>query len=147
MITKEEFAATLDGRSYREEITLEECAIADAAGLVVIFGASDDLMEFRGAIDDEVGVGDGSVVRFTLSGKILPAEIDRSARELLERHGVLDIVEKYRAEAIAIEVINEAPWTYGTDVPHAFFRITEDGQAFCAGMVIDLHEVRKAEGR
>jgi hypothetical protein len=52
-------AALLTGREYRQEITRAEEADAKAAGLVVAFGASDDLLEFRGAIDDEVGCYDG----------------------------------------------------------------------------------------
>ena len=42
-MTKEELAATLNGREYNHEITKEEEAEARENGLVVIFGASDDL--------------------------------------------------------------------------------------------------------
>lgn len=49
-MTKESLAAILNGRTYGDEITKEEEAQAKAAELVVIYGASDDLVEFGGAI-------------------------------------------------------------------------------------------------
>ncbi len=50
-----ELAAKLNGRKYCREMTREESEQAAAAGLVVVHGASDDLIEFRGAIRDEGG--------------------------------------------------------------------------------------------
>lgn len=50
-----EFAAMLNGREYRREITKAEEKEAKAAGLIVAFGASDDNLELRGAVDDEIG--------------------------------------------------------------------------------------------
>lgn len=50
MIAKE-FADLLSGRDYMNEITRGEEEQAKAAGLVVVFGYSDDNMELRGAID------------------------------------------------------------------------------------------------
>ena len=63
-MTMETLAAILDGREIGSEITKAEADQAKAAGLVVVFGASDDLMEFRGAIYDEIGcyTDDGVVV-------------------------------------------------------------------------------------
>ena len=48
-MNKEELAKLLDGRKYGSELSHEEGLAAEAAGLVVVFGASHDLMEFRGA--------------------------------------------------------------------------------------------------
>jgi hypothetical protein len=49
-MTKEELAGKLDGREYGDEITQAEVEQAKDAGLVVVFGASDDLIEHG---DDE----------------------------------------------------------------------------------------------
>ena len=59
-MTKEELAALINGRKYRHELTDKEEKAAKDARLVVVFGASDDLMEFRGAINDECGAYDGA---------------------------------------------------------------------------------------
>ena len=44
---------------YRNEVSSMVAAIAKKNGLVVVFGASDDLCEIRGAEDDEIGCFDG----------------------------------------------------------------------------------------
>jgi hypothetical protein len=49
-INKEKLADILDGREYGEEMTHEELELSKANGLVIVFGCSDDLMEFKGAI-------------------------------------------------------------------------------------------------
>jgi hypothetical protein len=51
--TKEALARRLNGREYGTEITSDEEAAARKCGLVVAFGAPDDLIEFRGAFNDE----------------------------------------------------------------------------------------------
>lgn len=56
-MTKEEAVAELDGCEYRKEGSPALFRRMKEAGLVAVFGASDDLMEFRGAIDDEAGLG------------------------------------------------------------------------------------------
>jgi len=52
-MNKEELAKLLDGCEYRKEITHEQDQIAKDNNLVVVFGASDDLTEFRGAFYNE----------------------------------------------------------------------------------------------
>ncbi len=49
-------AAKLDGKQYGDEGSSTLFAEMKEHGLVAVFGASDDLMEFRGAVYDEVGV-------------------------------------------------------------------------------------------
>jgi hypothetical protein len=69
-MTKEQLAALLNGREYGSEITREESAQAAKDGLVVLFGASDDLAEFRGAIHDEHGCWDGGAPIYLMDGEI-----------------------------------------------------------------------------
>ena len=59
-MTKEDFATLINGRQYRDELTKEEEKSAEGSGLIVIFGASDDLIEFRGKLDDEIGAYEGT---------------------------------------------------------------------------------------
>ena len=67
-----ELAAKLNGREYLREITDEEAKQAKASGLVVVYGASDDLIEFRGAIHDEGDCYDGGEILFDSKG-VLPS--------------------------------------------------------------------------
>ena len=54
-MTKEQLAELLNGNEYRDEMTKEQEQAAKQNNLLVLFGASDDLLEMRGAIRDEVG--------------------------------------------------------------------------------------------
>lgn len=138
-MTKFELAAQLNGREYREEITPEEEKLAKDAGLVVIFGASDDLCEFRGAIDEEVGANNGVVIRLTKNGPL--HEIYRDDKEILEKYGLLAVAEKRFDEAPKIHVqwapTGSYSWVIETHLPRATFDILEDGQPYCQGIVID----------
>ena len=64
-------------------------------------------------------------------------------REALQKHCVLDIVNKRRAEAVKIAVQhgNRSTWEVVTKAPHAEFDIMEDGEVFCRAAVIDLKEL------
>ena len=49
-----------------KDVTAEtEKQIAKDSGLVIVYGASDDLMEFEGAIEDEIGCYDGDTIHIT----------------------------------------------------------------------------------
>lgn len=131
-MTKEELATLLNGRQYGEEITPEEEAEAKAAGLVVIFGASDDLMEFRGAINDEAGVYDGTTVYLTPKG-LLANECGHAGCPYFE--------EIREAITVIIEALWDSEgysWVYETEMPHATFDILEGDEKYCRGIVVEL---------
>lgn len=151
-MTKKELATKLNRREYREEISPEECSQAKAAGLLVIFGASDDLCELRGVIDDEVQAVDGSVIRIAKTGQLLPDEIDHREIEVLQLHGAWEFVQQLRADATQIKIrwcaspdLPDLSWYYETAMSHATFDIIEDGGVYCRGIVIDLKDDTTAE--
>ena len=134
-----ELAAKLNGREYWYEITDEEVRQAKEAGLVVVFGASDDLIEFRGAIRDEGDCYDGGTVLIDTKG-VLPSwdsviESEESAQEYFER--------KAKARTITALFANEPgyTWTYKTDIPHETFEIVEDGEPYCRGIVFNIGDI------
>lgn len=49
-----QIAKMIDGRQYRNEVTKEIIELAKNNNIVIVFRASDDLVEFRGAIYGEV---------------------------------------------------------------------------------------------
>ena len=113
-MTLKEFAKMLDGRAYRHEITKEEEALAKELGFVVVFGYSDDNAELRGAIDDEIGCFDG--------GK-------------LEHEDLPDVIY-----AKWCDRETNFAWSYKTSIPHETFRIYEDGDYWCIGIVCDINK-------
>ena len=132
-----ELAAKLNGREYWYEITDEEVRQAKEAGLVVVFGASDDLIEFRGAIRSE-GDAPGDVLIDTKG--VLPSwdsviESEESAQEYFERKAKSRTVEARFAEE------SNYTWIYKTDIPHETFEIVEDGEPYCRGIVFNIGDI------
>ena len=67
-MTAKELAIELNGRDTGEEMEWGEAQDAKAAGLVVVYGYSDDNVELCGAINDEVGAYSGTTVYLTPDG-------------------------------------------------------------------------------
>lgn len=142
-MTKEELAGLLDGKSYREEISSELLTAAKVHGLVIVYGHSDDLMEFEGAIEDEFGCYDGGECRIDSEG-VLP---DRDQAED-DADGDDDRMEDWhrrRKAAKKIEAIwcatGQPAWTYKTKIPHATFNVMEDGEVQCRGLVFNIADI------
>jgi hypothetical protein len=150
-MTTTEFANLLDGRTIGNEITNEEKAIANQHGLIVIYGASDDLMEFEGAMSDEVGVFTGGKACFTKEGVIMSNDDDEIARalELLKDNG-FDVTRLAvnEVEAVWDETVDfgegdiQCSWQYKTEIPHEKFRIYEDTDLYCVGIVISVNDLK-----
>jgi hypothetical protein len=133
-------AALLTGREYRQEITRAEEADAKAAGLVVAFGASDDLLEFRGAVHDEVGAWGGCTATVDCKG-ILPDfdDIDRDDKDEMRdyfkrENGGTEIVARWEGEP-------DYSWIITTTIPHETFEIEDDGEKYCRGIVFALADL------
>lgn len=125
-MTKEQLADLLNGRQYRDEITSEEEKIAHDNGLVVIFGASDDLVEFRGVVYDEIGAWEGCFFKFN--------------KELEIKVG-----DKHQGHHRSVQAIwcpnDDQSWGFATKIPHSTFKIYDDGDLYCVGLVINVAEL------
>ena len=106
-----EFAKKINGFEYPAR---ELCKISNEAkemGFVIIYGMSDDLLEMRGIIDDEIGGCDGIKTKVGTAGVKVnavwcPAHKPGTSWEIL------------------------------VDCPHEKFNIMEDGDVYCVGVVI-----------
>ena len=95
-------------------------------GIVIVYGHSDDLMEFRGAIDDEIDCYGGTSV-------------------FINENGIMERCEcncKYYAKAVAdaeeIQALwgnEDYDWSYATNIKHATFDILDNGIKYCRGIV------------
>lgn len=140
-MSAEELAALLDGREIGLEITPEEAAVAKAAGLLVLYGASDDLLEAEGAFSDETDAYDGAEVLLDRKG-FIPAERDDDWTDAeMEAY----FTRRKAPGAISVRAAwcppgypGDPSWVVSTTAPHASFRIMEDGELFCVGCVIAL---------
>lgn len=137
-----ELAAALNGVEYRQVSNrMRELAkAAKEAGLVVVYGMSDDLMEFEGAIYDELGASDGKTAYVDDEG-LLPDRDSIDDDVELQRY----FERKPHAVPIHAEWCAHPPysWTFQTDIPHETFIITEkDEPDFCRGIVFALADAR-----
>lgn len=135
---KEEAAAKLDGNEYGEEGSSELFNAMKAAGLVAVYGASDDLMEFSGAIRDEVGCYNGGIAHLTSKGLLAnECESDDCPHFAKAKAAAATVTAKWCEE-------DGISWTYETKIPHATFIIKEDGDTYCRGIVFALADVPAA---
>ena len=161
-LTKEELAARLDGIEYRNSIPRELLEAAKKNNLVIIHGASDDLVSFSGAITDEDYASDGGVIRFSRKG-IPKNDCDNDEcpyyaawlRRAIATGEVCEIkvywCGKCQYEAMdsnAYEILGKPTWCYGGENiagKFATFDIFDtDGderEYYCRGVVIDIDEV------
>lgn len=136
-MTAKEFVDLLSGRDYMNEITRGEEEQAKAAGLVVVFGYSDDNMEFHGAIDAEVGCYDGGTVYITKDGVLSDPDCDSDD---------CPYFAAAKKSATSIEAVwhDNGPgpaWTYETDIPHETFEILDEGEPWCIGIVFSVEDL------
>jgi len=122
-ITLKEFAAMLHGRDRRPNMTTEELLLAKNRGFVVVYGDSDDLVEFEGAIraegdtDPLVKNAPAGVLVLSEKGELLQEDSDLYAEYLKENRNVITVFYCCK------DGLN---WVFETDIPHETF-LTYDG--------------------
>ena len=127
-MTLKEFAKTLDGTEYNGYpiFSKEVIGTAKENGFVIVTGASNDLMEIEGIIEDEAGCFDG--------GKVY-----------ISKRGVEENKTKNMIEALWCQAEDEngvvIPWAYETEIPHETFLVMDAGKVYCRGIVFNLEDV------
>jgi predicted nucleic acid-binding Zn ribbon protein len=141
-----EVAAIMDGVEYREEDSRLKNILPElkASGIVVVFGASDDLMEFRGAIYDELGAWNGATAYLNGLGLVpnpscvlIGNDLDECTFYQSQKRCAAKIKALWRGEVWY-------SWTYKTDIPHATFEVLENNEPYCRGIVFSLRDVDDA---
>ena len=155
-LTKEQLAAQLDGIEYRDSISEEIWEAAKQNNLVIVHGASDDLIELIGAITEELGID--PVIRLTKKG--VPESdcedencpyFQRWMTTALKRGEVREVRVFWGGEsgnktmdAAKYAELGKPTWCFETEMPHACFDMFDtygdDREFFCRGIVIDLDE-------
>jgi hypothetical protein len=138
-VNAKELAAQLNGMQYPLRLPKTLTDEAKASGLVIVYGASDDLMEFEGAIYDEVGCYDGGTAYVDAKG-LLPdrdsIEDDEDLKDYFARQPNAKTIEALWCKE------GEYSWTYKTDIPHETFEVLEDGEPpYCRGIVFALADI------
>ena len=128
-MTLKEFSERLNGTEYNGYpiFSKEDIKIAKENGFVIVTGASDDLMELEGAIEDEAGCFDG--------GKVY-----------IPKRGVEENKTKNMIEALWCQTKDEngvvIPWAYETKIPHETFLVMDAGEVYCRGIMFNVNDVK-----
>ena len=155
-LTKEDLAAKLNGIEYRDSIPEELLETAKKNKLVILHGASDDLVELLGAITEEHGID--SVIRLSRNGVPESDCVDENCpyhrrwlKAALKRGEVREIRIFWGGEsgnetmdAAKYAELGKPTWCFETEMAHSTFDMFdtygEDREFFCRGIVIDLDE-------
>lgn len=138
MLTAKDLADRLNGRQYLSEMNRQDHFDAHTAGLVVVFGGSDDIAEFSGAINDEAS-GPGEIL-IDAEG-VLPSwdsasESQESAADYLRRAATAK-----KIEAVWCAKGQPYDWTYKTSIPHSRFEVLDGPDLYCMGIVFSLKDL------
>ena len=136
-MTKEEMAEKLNGIEYPGREIHSRIVGAKDAGLVAVYGQSDDLLEFNGAIYEELSAWNGTTVKLDKGGLVVERCQDEDCP-----------YDKEKAEKAPHWV--KAEWCppsgkgvgysffITASVPFATFDIVEGEEKYCRGIVFDM---------
>lgn len=142
-VTPETIAAKLHGTEYPMRGVEVVMAEAKANGIVVVYGASDDLMELEGAIRDEFGCYDGGTAKLDAKGLLRDWDSVKEDGDKEETAAWLER-DKTAKEIKALWAPDQpegASWAYETSIPHVTFDVMEDGGIYCRGIVFKLADL------
>ena len=91
-------------------------------GVVVVYGASDDLIEFEGAIQDEGDCYNDKV--FYLNKEGLTTSYSKNYVKVTHPHD------------------GTAQFEYETNISCEWFNVVEDGELYCKGFVFNINDLK-----
>ena len=127
-------AKQINGNQRRDEMTKEQAAFAKENELIVIFAAGDDLMELRGAINDEKGC----------STEILRMPIKKVNGKWEYQN--LDTIDKvthptlFKLKITWCPPIIDVAWRIQPNCQYLPFLTYDEDYLYCIGAVIDLKQ-------
>ena len=134
------YAKFLDGVEYGQETARLKPALDEMKqdGIVVVYGESDDLVEFDGAICDEAGAWGGTTVYVNQIGLFPDPPCENAIGFCAYFRNCIKGCKTIQALWCAEDGY---AWTFKTDIPHATFDVLEDGKPYCRGIVFALSDV------
>jgi hypothetical protein len=137
-MTAKEMAARINGREYQNETTKEDCELAKQSGLVIAYGASDDLLELEGAVVDELGAWDGTERYINVDeATVFNKDGEDYCEKCFVRMNKIKIVARWCPPAL------NTSWLVITDNLFEPFDIMENGELYCRGCVFELKTIER----
>ena len=113
---------------------------AKESGIVIVFGVSDDLLEFRGAINEEIGAYGGTTVYLNQSGIV---------QNLCEYEDCPYFKKELNAAKHSIKAIwspadmPATSWRISGTMPFEKFDIMEDEAIYCRGIIFSADSLNQ----
>jgi len=154
--TIEDLAKLLDGNECGYELdneyNIDVNDICCKNKWVIVFGASDDLIEFRGFIDDEDGAYDGTLMKLVKPGDFYMEDEDTETYKKSKEYKFVPISESELKEiqnngyqnTCVVEMLwcpndSNASWQVNSKgAPFVRFNIMEDEELYCEAVIIDI---------
>ena len=136
-LTAKAVAERMNGREYLHEITDEEGRELARSGLVVVFGYSDDNVELRGSINDEIGCWESGKIPI-LNGEVF---VPPCGDKCLD-HDCQLLRDAYRRSVNVIAEFTSTGWKFDGEFPHETFTIMEEGEEFGQGIVFAMEDLK-----
>ncbi len=155
----EDLAKLLDGNEYGDELdneyNIDVEAICRKNKWVIVFGYSDDLIEFRGFIDGEDGAWDGALMKLVKPGDFYMEDEDEETYKKSKEYTFVSINESELKEIqnngyqniCVVEMLwspndSNASWQVNSKgAPFVRFNIMEDEELYCEAAIIDLSKL------
>jgi len=122
-ITLKEFAAMLNGRDCEFDLSENEVLLAKKRGFVVVYGDSDDRVEFKGAIREEGHTNPlatpAGVLVLSENGKLLDEKSELYAECVINNRNTITVFYGRKRNAFN--------WNFETNIPHEMFTVYDGG--------------------
>lgn len=136
-MTIQDVAAMLNGREYGSEVSPEEKVEFKNAGIVVVYGCSDDCVEFEGAVNTEFCIWNTGRIPL-LNG--VPFEV--SCTEDVSETSLCPLLKEVAKKLKHINAkFGVNGWEFDADFPHEKFTISEEGEVFDVGLIYALADL------
>lgn len=136
-----DYAEKLNGMEYPPKIPKELKKSAKDDGIVIVYGLSDDLAIFEGAIYDEIEAYEGGAASITEDGIDEGNKCEEGDR--CPNYKPIPENERIQLRALWCPQGTKGPsWMFEFSAKHATFNIIEDGEVYCVGIVFAMADVR-----
>lgn len=143
MMTREKLAQRLTERQVTDNIIHDvEKEDAKASGLVVVHGGGDDLAVFSGAIHDERFAGHETEILLSKDGEFVHQDTEDNEDFLREIKLYDTYMEKFKNKITTVWDEDDISWQYRTEIPHSTFKIMDEGEVYCIGIVFNLSDLK-----
>lgn len=133
MNAKEFIEKHLQNCQYGFLLTAEAASEAQEQGLVIVFGESDDLCIFRGAIQADAYCDNGDDI-YVSADKVIANK---------ERPNVFIPEDNPNYALISAQWCKgDYSWSYETEIPHETFEVYDDDEKYCLGIVFSINDIR-----